>query len=236
MNVLFNKKNCSVYDIKKFKNHISKENIKYIIYKYDENAKLLTGYAEFKSDKKIPDLEYSLILEPREAVFEYFQKDKFSEINFSEEIHDKFEYALKYGIRKLLQTFYFITLSDIEIIEKKMEYLEDKRLFKSQVIWLHGNNCREYIYKNFSDVYEKEFYLWQFYDKHKTIVIDYDKNPIPSIELIRLFEPLPYSLNTTKGIRQLLAENIIIISFNHPYLYIYHKNLMFKLIDKIVQI
>lgn len=109
----------------------------------------------------------------------------------------------------------------VRMVEKRLVYTEEKRLFKPQVIWFYGppgTGKTHGVYECFPDVYTpKNFKWWEGYDAHENVIIDdFRKEWCQFHELLLLIDRYPYRVEFKGGSRQLLAKRIFITSTFHP--------------------
>lgn len=114
-------------------------------------------------------------------------------------------------------------LQQIRTAEKYLTYLERKREWKPQVIWLWGasgagKSRRAYELAQGTDTYEKDGEKWwDGYDAHETVIIDdFRASNMKFNYLLKLLDRYPLRVEFKGGYRQMLAKKIIITSILHP--------------------
>ena len=106
--------------------------------------------------------------------------------------------------------------------EKVLKYIEPKRDWKTEVLWIHGltgiGNS-----KLANELAPGAYWLgsnskwWDGYDGHEDVIIDdFRCESFEFNNLLRLLDRYPYRIETKGGTRQFLARRIIITSHELP--------------------
>lgn len=116
------------------------------------------------------------------------------------------------------------SVQSVKFAETCMKYFEQKREFKTRVLWLYGKSNTgktKYAYQHYENLYSvmitDNLKWWDGYDRHKNVIID-DLRPgiIDFTRLLRLLDRYEFRVETKGSTRQMLAETIIITSSLHP--------------------
>lgn len=113
------------------------------------------------------------------------------------------------------------SLQNIQHMEKLSKYLEKKRNWQPEVIWIYGkggSGKSKIAYDADPDLFTVPcFKWWDGYDCHKTILID-DYRPEWSsfCDLLKVLDRYPYQVAIKGGFRQLLAKTIYITTQLSP--------------------
>jgi hypothetical protein len=113
------------------------------------------------------------------------------------------------------------TLRSAELL---MRYVEKKRDFKTQVVWLYGepgSGKTRYAYDNekFDDIHlqnASNLKFFQEYDAHPVVILDEVDSDTSYVSLKALCDRHPYSVDFKGGSRQFLARRIYITSLRSP--------------------
>lgn len=135
------------------------------------------------------------------------------------------------------------TLRSAELL---MRYVEKKRDFKTQVVWLYGepgSGKTRYAYDNekFDDIHlqnASNLKYFQEYDAHPVVILDEVDSDTSYVALKALCDMYPYSVEFKGGSRQFLARRIYITSLYPPQVLFQcrpHQGLeMLRRIDKVI--
>lgn len=114
-------------------------------------------------------------------------------------------------------------LQQIHVAEKFLTYNEPVRDFKPEIIWIYGpsgagksRRARELCVE---DTYCKNTGTkwWNGYDAHKNIIIDdFRDDWWPITYTLGLLDRYEFQVEFKGGLRQILAEKIVITSIAHP--------------------
>lgn len=137
----------------------------------------------------------------------------------------------------------------IKFCEKYLTLCEEKRDWKPEVIWIHGESGSgktrlAHLLSKSDDKYIKdETQWWDGYDKHDTIILDdFRAKQMNFTYLLKLLDRYEMRLQVKGGFRQCLAKKIIITSIHKPEVIYNFSNKeeplkqLFRRIDKIVDI
>jgi len=117
-----------------------------------------------------------------------------------------------------------VNLQQIKTAETIIKYIEPKRDFKPNVIWIYGasglGKTRRAL-DLFPDAYRKSNSTgqwWDGYDAHPDVVIDDVKNEDQKyyLTLLELLDRYECRIQVKGGTRQFLAKNIVLTSLWHP--------------------
>lgn len=200
----------------------------------------LQGYMEFKNPKNIKTLhkiEPKIHWEPRygsqKQAIDYCKKDgKWTEDGDKKnqgERNDlkKFvEIAKTEGMKAIFEQEDIPNFQTIRVCEKMLEYCEEPRQEKPEVIWIHGEpgiGKTKLAHTMCPNAYIKdETKWWSGYDGNTEVIID-DFRPkhMSFTYLLKLIDRYQMRVETKGGFRQFKAKKIIITSVESP-LYMWH--------------
>lgn len=116
------------------------------------------------------------------------------------------------------------SVQGIQLMQKKLEFLEPKRDFLPTVIWIYGPTGvgkTRTVYDSFGiDAVHKQtqFKWWQGYDGHDVVILDDFRADFCKFhELLTLVDRYPHSIECKGGSRQLRARWMFITSPYSPY-------------------
>lgn len=106
----------------------------------------------------------------------------------------------------------------VRFAEKWLTYKEEKRNWKTTVIWIYGNTGVGKTRKAFELSKDEEPWIsngdltwWDGYDKHKNVILDdFRGDHCNFANLLRILDRYPLRVPIKGGFRQLLAKQIII--------------------------
>lgn len=207
----------------------------------DKQTPHLQGYGEFKkriSLTKLKKLNKRIHWEPRRGTqkqaIEYCKKEN----NF-EEKGIKNNQGQRKDLKKCInivkkKNFRALfkneppNFQQIKVCEKYLTYCENKRDWKPEVIWIHGESGLgktrlAHLLASEGKIAPADVYIkdntqwWDGYDKHETIIIDdFRASQMKFTYLLKILDRYEMRVEVKGGYRQLLAKKIIITSIEKP--------------------